>query len=314
VGTNGLVAVDMGGSFLKSAVVVPAEEDHATLGRTFARIPMSDTAERTVSDVLGDALQVALQAAERLEITVSGIGVCSPGPFDWARGVSRMTHKFLSIRGVDLRAQVQARVPRASAMPMHFVPDSYAFAAGERLYGVARGYAKCLYITLGTGVGSALSEGDRVFLRLPGKSPDGAIWDAPFRDGTTEDYVSKRAMLEGYGRLAGGRDGGSGGGAAELDVNVIGERARSGEKAALEVFHQYGRDLGAVLYRYASEFRPQCIVIGGGLAPCFGIFEAEVREELKAMPDLVTVAPSPLGDHGPLLGAAATYAEGYHDG
>ena len=43
---DGLVAVDMGGSFLKCAVVVAAEEDHATLERTFSRLPMSDTAER----------------------------------------------------------------------------------------------------------------------------------------------------------------------------------------------------------------------------------------------------------------------------
>src|SRR5512137_190 len=117
---EGLAAVDMGGTFLKFAVVVPTETDHATLARTFRRVPMSDTSERSVADVLAEALDSAITAAARLSIAVTGIGICTPGPFDWDRGVSRMSHKFQSIRGLDLRAELRTRVPSLSSIPIRF--------------------------------------------------------------------------------------------------------------------------------------------------------------------------------------------------
>jgi glucokinase len=304
---DGLVAVDMGGSFLKYGIVVASEPDHATLELTFVRMPMSDTPERTPADALADAVRSALQAADRIGVAASGIGVCSPGPFDWQRGISRMTHKLRSIEGVDLRAAVAARVPLAARFGMRFVPDSLAFAAGELGFGAARGFPRCLYVMLGTGIGSALSEGSRIQLQLPGKSPDGAIWDAPYRDGITEDYVSKRALLATYARLTATKD------AAGLDAVDIGERARTGDPSALEALREFGRHLGAALRRYAFEFRPACIVVGGGLRPCFPHFEHELREGLASMPGLERIAVSQLGDRGPLLGIAATYAEGYQE-
>ncbi len=300
---QGLVAADMGGSFLKFAVVVPEEPDHATAARTFRRMPMSDTEECSVADVLADAARQALDAADRLGVTVQGIGVCSPGPFDWNRAVSLMKHKFLSIQGKDLWALVRDRLPRAAALTMRLVPDSYAFAAGERDQGAARDYSRCLYITLGTGIGSALSQDGRVFLHLPDKSPDGSIWCAPYRDGITEDYVSKRAILTKY----------AGEEAPGLDVAVLAERARAGEQKAIEVFSWFGAHLGAALRQYASGFDPQCIVIGGGLAPCFTLFEPELRRKTRGMPGLSAIAVSTLGDLGPLLGIAATYEEGYRE-
>jgi len=313
----------MGGSFLKFAVVVPVEPDHATAVKTFSRIPMSDTAERTVSDVLADAAGRALTTADGLGVTVVGIGVCSPGPFDWHRAVSLMKHKFLSIQGQDLWALVRARLPRANALPMRLVPDSYAFAAGERDHGAARSFSRCLYITLGTGIGSALSQDGRIFLHLPDKSPDGSIWCSPYRGGITEDYVSKRAILTGYAEEAARRNPSSvdtvyptagSDEASDPDVSVIAERARAGEKAALDVFRRFGGHLGAALRLYASGFDPQCIVIGGGLAPCFPLFEAELRRETQGMPRLSTISVSTLGDLAPILGIAATYEEGYREG
>ncbi|HET6485714.1 MAG TPA: ROK family protein [Spirochaetia bacterium] len=317
---RGLVAADMGGSFLKFAVVVSEEPEHATADRTFGRVPMSDTEERSVADVLADAVGQALRTADRLGIPVSGIGVCSPGPFDWHRAVSLMKHKFLSIQGQELWPLVRARLPRVAAIAMRLVPDSYAFAAGERDHGAARDYSRCLYITLGTGIGSALSENGRIFLHLPDKSPDGSIWCAPYRDGITEDYVSKKAILSGY---AGARASAAprdrapaappGDRAPGLDVADIAARARAGEEAALDVFGRFGRHLGAALRAYASGFDPQCIVIGGGLAPCFPLFESELKRETREMPGLSAIAVSTLGEIGPLLGIAATYEEGYRE-
>ncbi len=294
----------MGGSFLKYAVVVPTEEDHGTLEQTFTRLPMSDTNTRTVADVLSDALNAAFDAAEDLHVQTTGIGVCTPGPFDWNHGVSLMLHKFLSIRGRDLRALVWERVPRARNLGLRFLPDSQAFAEGERVYGAAKGWNRCLYVTLGTGIGSALSEGDRIISGIPGKSPDGAIWDAPYKEGIAEDYLSRRALLREYAKLTRNPD------FRGMDVSEVSERARHGEFAAREVFRVFGRDLGAALRSYAFDFQPQCVVVGGGISSGFDLFEKELREEMRGMSGLNRIAVSSLGDQGPLLGIAELCQKG----
>lgn len=46
-------------------------------------------------------------AAER-GMELAGIGIAIPGPFDYAAGIPRMTHKFRSIYGVDLRGVLHA--------------------------------------------------------------------------------------------------------------------------------------------------------------------------------------------------------------
>lgn len=66
---------------------------------------------------------------------LAGIGIAIPGPFDYAAGVSRMTHKFRSICGVDLRGVLHAMPGVPADAEIRFMQDVNAALAGE----IARG-------------------------------------------------------------------------------------------------------------------------------------------------------------------------------
>ena len=72
---------------------------------------------------------------------LAGIGIAIPGPFDYAAGVSRMTHKFRSICGVDLRGVLHAMPGVPADAEIRFMQDVNAALAGE----IARGNACLLY-------------------------------------------------------------------------------------------------------------------------------------------------------------------------
>lgn len=62
---------------------------------------------------------------------LAGIGIAIPGPFDYAAGVSRMTHKFRSICGVDLRGVLHAMPGVPADAEIRFMQDVNAALAGE---------------------------------------------------------------------------------------------------------------------------------------------------------------------------------------
>ena len=136
---------------------------------------------------------------------LAGIGIAIPGPFDYAAGVSRMTHKFRSICGVDLRGVLHAMPGVPADAEIRFMQDVNAALAGEIARGNAAGYGASALVSLGTGLGFALSRDGRVLCN-PAGGPKVVIFNLPYRDGILEDYASKRGFLRIYGELAGHTD------------------------------------------------------------------------------------------------------------
>jgi len=77
------------------------------------------------------------------------------------------------------------------------------------------------------------------------------------------------------------------------------------ERAHLEVFEQYGHELGEFLADQAAHFEPDVVVIGGGASGAFDLF----GQHAAACVD-VPVAAAALGQRGALLGAALLHGRG----
>ena len=98
--------LDVGGTFLKSAVADAAGQ--LLSGSEFScPIRSEGSREEIEGSLAATVARGAAFAAER-GMELAGIGIAIPGPFDYAAGVSRMTHKFRSICGVDLRGVLHA--------------------------------------------------------------------------------------------------------------------------------------------------------------------------------------------------------------
>ncbi|MBJ7593551.1 MAG: ROK family protein [Candidatus Dormibacteraeota bacterium] len=87
--------------------------------------------------------------------------IAIPGPFDYSSGVGLFEDvgKFDSLLNVDVGSRLRAELPHLAG-GLTFINDADAFAIGEWLQGVAAGAARCVGITLGTGIGSASSTTD----------------------------------------------------------------------------------------------------------------------------------------------------------
>lgn len=224
---------------------------------------------------------------------LAGIGIAIPGPFDYAAGVSRMTHKFRSICGVDLRGVLHAMPGVPADAEIRFMQDVNAALAGEIARGNAAGYGASALVSLGTGLGFALSRDGRVLCN-PAGGPKVVIFNLPYRDGILEDYASKRGFLRIYGELAGHTD-------PALTVADLGRMAGEGDARARETFATVGGILAAALRDLLVEHGVECLLLGGQISRSFAHMEAALRDGLRDVAGLTRIAPA---EH---IGEAAFY-------
>jgi glucokinase len=263
-------ALDIGGSHVTAGNVDLAARSLVT--RTRAALPGG-----------ADLVAAIVNAAAPLA-GVDRVGVAVPGPFDYAAGVSRMAHKLQGLYGVELETQLR-RAPGLGRARFRFVNDADAFLLGEWWAGAARGHARAVGITLGTGLGSAfLADG-----RIVDSGPE--LYELPFRGAPVERTISSGALLARYGDEG-------------IEVEEIARRAAGGDRRARDVFAELGRALGEFLLPVLRPFEPSCLVVGGSIARSWALFEAGLRSELESIESLASVVAAAQLDDAPLLGAA----------
>ena len=267
--------LDVGGTFLKSAVADAAGQ--LLSGSEFSCPIRSEGSREEIEGSLAAAVARGAAFAAERGMELAGIGIAIPGPFDYAAGVSRMTHKFRSICGVDLRGVLHAMPGVPADAEIRFMQDVNAALAGEIARGNAAGYGASALVSLGTGLGFALSRDN-----------------LPYRDGILEDYASKRGFLRIYGELAGHTD-------PALTVADLGRMAGEGDARARETFATVGGILAAVLRDLLVEHGVECLLLGGQISRSFAYMEAALRDGLRDVAGLTRIAPA---EH---IGEAAFY-------
>jgi glucokinase len=282
-----VLVYDVGGSHVAAAV---CHLNDYGLGPIFSA-PHPD--QETSDAFVGMIHSLGVRASAGLE-PVAGAELAFPGPFDFQAGVSQMKHKLPYLYGVDLRQEIAGRFAWEPKQ-VRFLHDSAAFLLGEIGAGAARGDARAVGITLGTGIGSAFAVDGRVVTEGRGVPAGGELWDLPYEGGIIEDSVSTRAIQGSYKRLTGqSRE------VAEL------ARAAGTDPAAAEAFTEFGRHLGLALRGALASFAPQIIVLGGGISRSSHLFLPAAQRELQALGAELRI--SQLLDTAPLVGAGVEWS------
>jgi glucokinase len=290
------MALDVGGTFLKSALI---SSTGRLVKRSFRQEAIdSQGSTEVIIEVFVRALKPNLRMAEELRLGISGMGIGMPGPFDFKRGVSLMKHKFGSVYGLNLRNVIVQRLNLKSSFPIWFENDAATFLRGEAWRGAAQGCRRIMGITLGTGLGSAFMTNDDIVEKGPGIPPQG-IWCLPFKDGIVEDRISRRGILARYKEVARNED------AEGLDVKDIALKGfRHHDRISLRVFEELGTTLGLVLRPILTDFEADCLVLGGQISKSFPLFSKPLRKQLRDVSSLRKISPARLIDLSPLYGAA----------
>ena len=192
-------------------------------------------------------------------------GVATPEPFDYANGIAtfRDVGKFDALYGVDVGAALRARLPGPPTSTA-FVNDADAFILGEWTHGAATGFARCVGITLGTGLGSGWLVDGRITATEPGIPEDGRARHLIVNGAGLEDTMSRRAVRRAYAE-AGGDPG--------ADVLEITTRARDGDRTATGVLRHAFGSLGQAMGPAMRTFGADVIVVGGSMSGSWDLYE-----------------------------------------
>ncbi len=310
-----LIGIDIGGMSIKGGIATLAGE---ILYKATVQTRLQYTDEHPITEDIAKLIENLLEQSGKSLTEFYGIGIGSPGAIDSARGVIRYANN-IRMQNVPVVEQLHEQFN----LPVFINNDANCAALGEYVYGAGRGYDDVLFVTLGTGVGSGILIGGKLF---EGREGGGAecghmllyrdgepctcgrkgCWEA-YASATALIRITKQAMLRHPESLMHE--------IAEADNAVNGKTAflaaKRNDPAGQSVVDEYIRNIGDGLVNLANIFRPEVILIGGGISH-EGAYLTDPLQKIvdeenfgAAFNPRVVVKAASLGNDAGLLGAAA---------
>ncbi len=294
VGTDPVLAVDLGGTKIACGVVVGS----LVTWRTTVPTPAQDGPEVILAAV-HDVLEAARQRADaRL------IGVGSAGVIDERTGtVLAATAHLAGWTGTHLGAEIADRTGLATVC----LNDVHAHALGEHQAGAAAGAASSLLVAAGTGLGGSLVLGGQPLFGAHhraghlGHVPSGEADGLECSCGGTGHL---ECIASGAGLLAAARAAGS----LVADTAELARRAQAGDKVARRWLVRSGTALGRAIGGWVNTLDPEVVVVAGGLTRAGAIWWDALTSSARAEAldsAALRIVPAALGDDAALVGAAA---------
>lgn len=259
--------IDFGGMSAKAGLF---DENGKLLAKDSVKTSKEDGYAVTVAKMA----QLVRALSEAKKVKVSAVGIGSPGIIDGKEGVVVNWFNY-GWSDKPLARDLSEKL----GVPVCLTNDANAAALGEAKFGAGKNYEDSVFITLGTGVGSGIVLGGKVFEGSHGAGAEvghmvvevGGIPCPCGRRGCFEQYASasalirdtKRAMFEHKNSLLWTLTGGD---PENVDGKTAFAAARENDAAAKQVVKNYIMYLGEGVLNLVNIFRPQAVVIGGGVS------------------------------------------------
>jgi glucokinase len=285
---------------------------------------------RTNRPVLGldqvELLEIIEDAVEQIrtgvgEVEAVGFGI--PCTFDRRTGVA-VQAVHLPLRDLPFARVMSERL----GVPVVADNDGNCAALAEARAGVAAGCSDVVMLTLGTGIGSGLVLGGRLYRGWMGAGAElghmvvdvngpPCHGNCPNR-GCLEVMASGTALVRDVSLSVSRRPDTPIGRALEdgreLTGPLIDEMARAGDPVALDALRRLGRNLGVGIANVVNIFNPQVVVVGGGVIGAGELVLEPAREivrerALSPARDEVRIEQAAFGPEAGMLGAAIMAAE-----
>ena len=310
------IGVDLGGTNIAVGIV---NKD----GQIVKKTSTPTKAERTFDLIVADMAVCVDALLKETGISVNeiaSIGIGSPGCLDTENGKLIFAGNFAHGTNVDLRGEMQKHY----SLPVYIGNDANVAALGEVASGSARGVKNAIMITLGTGVGGGIIIDGKIYEGQYSAAGElghivlchGGEQCSCGRKGCWEAYASvtalirqtKAAMKAHPESLMNRIVGDSVSGRTAFDA------ARKGDPAGKEVVRQYAEYIAEGLVDMVNIFRPEVLIMGGGICKEGDFLLDPVRRYLNAgvfgkglLPEPKLVVAS-LGNDAGLIGAALLHA------
>ncbi|MGB5553931.1 MAG: ROK family protein [Flavobacteriaceae bacterium] len=300
--TRYAVGVDLGGTFVKAALVSEAGEllfnDSLPIGTQAKKADILRTIEKIIETILAQAKTKGL--------TVAGIGIGTPGIVD----------EGIVLGGADnldgwIDIDVAGHYAKIFDLPVLVENDANVMGYAELHYGAAKGCTDVICLTIGTGIGGAIIANGALYGGYKNRGTElghivvehqGEACNCGGR-GCLEHYASTNALIKRYAEL-------SGMALAAIDGRHIVAKFKAGEAPATQALHEHTAYLGHGIASFINVFAPQKVVIGGGISAA-GQFYIDLIQKSAVgymMPDCgghTEIVAAQLGNAAGSLGAAA---------
>lgn len=229
-------------------------------------------------------------ASEVGPLVGAGIGIA--GTVDAVTGVVTRAFIHQSWVGAPMKALLEKRLE----CPVVLEQDDHLSVLAEvSNRGTVPGANPVVEIDYGRGIGAGAMIDGVVIKGINGRSGRIAHWPSDVSPGVTiGDEMTPDAMLAAY------RSGGGTGHA--LDGEGLCALARSGDPLAQEIVGRASKSLAGVFLRLASMFDPQYMILGGGFAGSFDLFEGDIREALSVLTYPPDVRPTSIASNSVVIG------------
>ncbi|MGI6713843.1 MAG: ROK family protein [Bacilli bacterium] len=313
------IGIDIGGTSIKGAAIT---EKGKVLEVFSLPVIAGDSQETTINNLIATVKKYIVEQGFKQE-EILGIGLGVPGSIDSVRGYCDYSN---NLKWSNL--PIVKMFEKEFALPIKITNDANAAALGEAKFGAGRKFKNMILLTLGTGVGGGIIIDGKLYEGNAGKGAELGHTVTKMngrkctcgRKGCLEAYASatglifdtKQAMKKDNKSLMWKISKELG----IIDARVAFEAAKQGDQTAQKVVDNYIMYLGEGLLNFFNIFRPEAVVLSGGIANqgeyLFGRLDAYCQERkygFECTP-AVKILGSELGYDSGKIGAAALFFQG----
>ncbi|MDF2686470.1 MAG: glucokinase, family [Clostridia bacterium] len=262
------IGIDLGGTNIAVGIVT-AE------GEIISKKSIKTGAERPFEAIMKDMAECTLSLLKEKNISlddVKSIGIGTPGSVNTEKGNLVYANNFKYGINVPMRELLQKYINK----PVYLGNDANVAALGEVVAGVAKGHKNAVMVTLGTGVGGGIIINGEIY---EGQYSAGAeighimlIHNGEQctcgRKGCWEAYASATGLIKQTKAAMTAHPDSIMNKMSTID-NVSGrtafDAARKGDAVAMEVVKEYIEYIAEGLVDMINIFRPEILIIGGGI-------------------------------------------------
>ena len=275
-----LLGIDIGGTNIRVGLV-----DENELVRVESTLVRKDGSEKEIiNDLLG-----LISKFDYKKIEGAGVGV--PSIVEVEKGIVFDVQNIPSWKEVHLKEILESNFK----IPVYINNDANCFAVGEKYFGKVKMYKNIVGLIIGTGLGAGIIINNKLYEGTNcGAGEFGMI---PFKDKNYEYYCSGQYFKNEIG----------------ISGKELSEKAANNNSSALEIFKNFGSNLGDAIKLMMYALDPDVIVLGGSVSKSFRFFKEEMWKSIRNFAytnsvDKIKIEISEK-ENIAILGAAALYLD-----
>lgn len=308
------LGLDLGGTNMVAGVV---DDRHNIVSR--CSIPTG--AGRPIEEITSDMAAVSLDALRQAGLSLDDVPSWGIGMPSY---VNPSTNLLVHANNFGWKSvPIYDYLRRYIGIPIYIQNDANCATLGEVLAGAARDYSDVVMLTLGTGVGGGIVLNNRIYAGADNMGAELGHTKLVFngvectcgQKGCLESYCSSTALIR-RAREECARNPRSlilelcGGDPGRITGQAVFDACKEGDATAVSLIDDYTSRLAAGISTFITIFRPQVIILGGGMSEAGDCLFGPLREKLHtstfaaAEIGLPQVVKAALGNDAGVIGAA----------